>query len=258
MTEIHMKKGLKSKGQVTIFIILGILIVVAGILIYLFYPNIQGALGFSSESPSQYMQTCIEDKVIEAVEKLSIHGGSIIPEFTYSYNNEDLEYLCYTNQDYKTCVNQRPMLKEHVEKEIRGYILADVDSCLTSLEETYSRKYSVDLKKGPLSVEIAPKNIIIVSNSSLTLKKGESSTYPNIKVNVKNNLYELVSIATNIIQFESKYGDTETTDYMNYYHDLKVEKLKQSEGTTVYILTNRNTKEKFQFASRSVAWPIGY
>ena len=75
---------------------------------------------------------------------------------------------------------------------------------------------------------------------------------------LNNNLYELVSITNSILNWESKYGDAETTVYMNYYHDLKVEKMKQSEGTTVYILTDKNNENKFQFASRSVAWPPGY
>ena len=44
---------------------------------------------------------------------------------------------------------------------------------------------------------------------------------------------------------------------MNYYHDLKVEKNKQTDGSTIYILTERDTENKFQFASRSVAWPPG-
>ena len=73
-----------------------------------------------------------------------------------------------------------------------------------------------------------------------------------------NNLYELASIAESIVEWEATYGDSETTTYMNYYHDLKVEKKKQTDGTTIYIVTNRDTRNKFQFASRSVAWPPGY
>jgi len=75
---------------------------------------------------------------------------------------------------------------------------------------------------------------------------------------LNNNLYELVSIVNSILNWEARYGDSETTIYMNYYHDLKVEKKKQSDGSTIYILTDRNTLDKFQFASRSVAWPPGY
>jgi len=54
------------------------------------------------------------------------------------------------------------------------------------------------------------------------------------------------------------FGDAETTTYMNYYRDLKVEKKKKTDGTTVYIITDRNDGNKFQFASRSIAWPPGY
>ena len=92
----------------------------------------------------------------------------------------------------------------------------------------------------------------------MSLTKGDASNYDAFRVVVDNNLYELVSIANSILNWEASYGDAETTTYMNYYHDLKVEKKKQSDGSTVYILTDRNTEEKFQFASRSVAWPPGY
>ena len=91
----------------------------------------------------------------------------------------------------------------------------------------------------------------------LVLTKGDTETYDKLGVSIKNNLYELVSISNSILSMEIKYGDAETTIYMDYYHDLKVEKKKQTNGTTIYIITNRNTGNKFQFASRSVAWPPG-
>ena len=98
----------------------------------------------------------------------------------------------------------------------------------------------------------------MVFENDLTLTLGgDSERYEKIVVVVDKNVYELMSIANSILNMELKYGDSETTTYMNYYHDLKVEKLKQSDGTTIYILTNRDTGEKFQFASRSVAWPPG-
>jgi len=75
---------------------------------------------------------------------------------------------------------------------------------------------------------------------------------------VNNNIYELSAIAESILNSEADYGDVEVTVYMDYYTDLKVEKQKQSEGTTIYILTDRNTGDKFQFASRSIVWPPGY
>ena len=96
-------------------------------------------------------------------------------------------------------------------------------------------------------------------NYTFALRKGdESTTVPNFNVMLNNNLYQLVAIANSIIAFETTFGDSETTFYMNYYKDIKVEKLKESDGTKVYILTDRTNNKKFQFASRSMAWKPGY
>jgi hypothetical protein len=56
---------------------------------------------------------------------------------------------------------------------------------------------------------------------------------------------------------EARYGNSETTIYMDYYHNLKVEKSEQTDGSTVYRLTDRKDGSVFQFASRSIAWPPG-
>ena len=43
-----------------------------------------------------------------------------------------------------------------------------------------------------------------------------------------------------------------------FYPDLVIDKIKRDDGTTVYIIENADLKTKFQFASRSMAWPAGY
>ena len=127
------------------------------------------------------------------------------------------------------------------------------------MRQTYEKKgYAVNLRQGTMGVELLPKRIVVTFNHSLTLTKETSQTYDSFTVAVHNNLYELISIVNSILNWEARYGDSETTVYMNYYHDLKVEKKKQSDGSTIYILTDRNNGKKFQFASRSVAWPPGF
>ena len=109
-----------------------------------------------------------------------------------------------------------------------------------------------------MDIELLPKRIVGIFNYSLILTKGSTERYDSFSVVLNNNLYELVSIASSILNWEARYGKAESTIYMNYYHDLKVEPKLQSDGTTIYILTDRNNGNKFQFASRSVAWPPGY
>lgn len=250
---------MNKRGQVTIFIIVAVLIVVFGILIYIFYPNIRTTLEVESKNPSEFIQSCMEEEIEDIVEELSMQGGSLVPENYILYNDYKIEYLCYTEEYYLTCVMQQPMLKQHIEDEIKNEIKEEVDACFDSLKESYEKKnYGVNLKEGEMSVELLPKRIVATFNHSLTLTKEGSERYESFRVVLNNNLYELVSITNSILNWEAHYGDSETTLYMDYYRDLKVEKKKQTDGTTIYILTDRNNGNKFQFASRSVAWPPGY
>ena len=251
---------MEKRGQVTIFIIIGILIVLAGVLIYLFYPQIQSFTSGSEQTPSSVLESCLEEDVKNSIELISSQGGSANPEHYMLYNNEKIQYLCYTNEYYIPCIMQKPMLNNHVKTQIKEDISSVVNDCLDSMEEVFDKKgYNVNLKKGDYNVELLPNKIEINFDSSISLTKGdETLKAESFKVVVNNNIYELVSIATSILDMETTYGDAETTIYMDYYHDKKVEKKKQSDGTTIYILTDRDTQDKFQFASRSVAWPPGY
>lgn len=249
----------QKKAQITIFIIIAIMIIIIAVLLFMFFPGAKNWFG-EEENPSAYIQNCIEKDVKIAVDKLSPQGGSIEPKHYILYNDEKIEYLCYTQDYYKTCVMQQPMLKNHIESEIENEINAKSDECFDDMKTNFEKKgYNVNLVKGNMNVELLPKRISVNFNSSLTLLKGEESQkYQSFSVALNNNLYELVSIANSILNWEARYGDAETTIYMNYYHDLKVEKKLQGDGTTIYILTDRNNGNKFQFASRSVAWPPGY
>ncbi len=247
-------------GQVTIFIIIAIIIIGIALSIYLLVPRAETEAVFDATNPAGFMQTCLEKEIESTVETISSQGGSIVPVNYILYQDNKIEYLCYTAEWYETCVVQQPLLKRHIESEIRDDIQEEVETCFANLQENYrDDSYTVNLETGKTVVELLPKRIVTrFENYVLTVSKGETSRHDSFNVILNNNLYELSSIATSIIDWEATYGDAETTIYMTYYPDLKVEKLKQTDGSTIYILTDRNDGNKFQFASRSVAWPPGY
>ena len=248
-----------KRGQVTVFIIAAILIIGLAVLIYFLKPGITVTTGFDEKTPNGFIQTCIEDEIESAVDLVSLQGGSINPENFILYQDNKIEYLCYTSEYYKTGSIQQPFLKEHIESEIKDNIKDEVTNCFNELRSNYeSRAYVVNLQPGETTVELLPKRVVTRFDYVLTLTKTSTERYETFNVVLNNNLYELVSIANSIVDWESELGDSETTLYMSYYKDLKVEKANQVDGSTIYILTDRNTGNKFQFASRSVAWPPGY
>ncbi|MBI2044453.1 hypothetical protein HYT23_00180 [Candidatus Pacearchaeota archaeon] len=256
-----MGEKISQRGQVTLFIILAIIIIALGLLIYFLFPKIKTSLGFQEESPYQYLEGCLDKNYLQdKINEISLQGGSLNPEHYLVYNGKNLEYLCYTNKYYESCIVQQPFLKRHVETEIENIIRENANDCFAQLENEYKDKgYETSSRKGGVEVELLPKRIIFKFNSTLTISKdGNSENFNLFRVVLNNNLYELVAIASSIVEGETLFGDIETTYYMSLYPELKVEKKIQTDGSTVYILTDRNTENKFQFASRSMAWPPGY
>ena len=247
-------------GQVTIFIIIAIIIIGIVISVYLLIPRAGTETVFDATNPAGFIQTCLADEIENTIETLSFQGGTIVPEHYFLYQGSKIEYLCYTAENYKTCSVQRPLLKQHIESEIKEDISEEVATCFNNLQENYrSDGYTVNLETGKTTVELLPKRVVTkFGDYVLRVSKGEMAIYDSFSVILNNNLYELTSITNSIIDWETNYGDAETTIYMTYYKDLKVEKKKQQDGTTIYILTDRNNGNKFQFASRSVAFPPGY
>ena len=222
-------------------------------------PGIKTESGFDTKNPFAFIQTCLEDEIKDAVEILSAQGGSIEPEHYFTYNNIDIEYLCYINEPRKLCVVQQPLLKQHVESEIKEEIKDEVISCFNALQKNYEDLgYVAVLQPGSTKIELLPKRIITSFTQVLTLTKGETETHENFNIVLNNNLYELISITKSIIEWEATIGEADPRLYMTYYPDLKVDKNPRDDGTRIYTLEDRNSENKFQFASRSYVSPPGY
>ena len=244
-----------KKGQITVFIILALAIVIVLVLLFVgkdLFTIITG------KAPVEQIKDCVEEYTEQAVDILSVQGGSLEPENYYMYEGNNVEYLCYTEENYARCIMQKPLLKQSVEKEIENYIKPKVRGCMASVRADLEKQgYSVKLGEVDVDVELVPSNILINVESDFTITKERTESYKSIKTDVSSKLYDLVMIASSISNWEARYGDSETMNYMLYYPSLKVEKKKQGDGTTIYILSDRASLDKFMFASRSVALPAG-
>lgn len=249
------KRG--RKAQIAVFAILAIAIV--AILLIIFLTDIR--LAFTEPVPDIEISTCIQEPVEEALELVLSRGGSIDPELYYLYQDETFEYLCYTREYYDTCIMQKPLLKQSIEREIEAYVQPVVDGCVNDLKDRLRRKgWAVDAAgSNAIDVQIVPDNVKMVLDLKMKIEKdGEKKVYDQFSADFVSKAYSLIMVGSSISNWEAHYGDSAPEVYMGYYHDLIVEKKKQSDGTTLYIIRNINSEETFRFASRSLAWPPGY
>jgi len=257
---MNQKKEGNKRGQITVFVILAIAIIIIVILLFLGkdFTNI-----FTTKPPIDQIKECAQNEVQNGINILNVQGGSINPENYYLYdeNGEEhkVEYLCYAEKYYEKCIVQKPLLKQSIEKELEDFSQKNIENCIESVKASLKDKgYSVSSEKPEIKVEIVPNTILIsINNLNLKISKEGTESYNSIKTDLNSRLYDLIIIASSIINWEARYGDSESLNFMMYYPSLRMEKKLQSDGTTIYILTNKNTLDKFMFASRSAALPVG-
>ena len=73
------------------------------------------------------------------IDPILLRGGKLEPELYYTWQGERLDYLCYTNEWYKTCTMQKPMLKQSIEEEIEMNIQENIEYCRMSREKIIVR-----------------------------------------------------------------------------------------------------------------------
>ena len=257
------EKNWSKRGQLSIFIILAIAIISVGALLLMQRGNLP--ISITPETPISQIKGCIlgnennADSLKGLIVKLENQGGTLNPQNYFLYQDNKIEYLCYTNEFYKKCIMQKPLLKNDIEKELKSQIDGKVNTCLENFKNSYkSKSYEVSYKKPEVSIELIPKTIIIsLSNLDLKVSKEKTETYKSLNVDFESKLYNFVMISSSIITSETRFGDSEAMIYMMNYPTMRVEKKKQSDGTAVYILTDKDTDEKFMFSVRSLVIPFG-
>lgn len=245
-----------KKSQVTVFIILALAIVAVLLLLFLGKDRITSII--TEKTPVEQIKECMQEPLKTALDKISVQGGSLDPKNYYLYQGNKIEYLCYAEENYAQCVMQKPLLKQSIEKELETYLQPRAKLCIDAAKSSLQKKgYTVSSKNPAVKVSLVPGNILVDMNTDLTVAKSSTETYKSIKTDYSSRLYELVMVASSVLNWEARYGDAETMNYMIYYPSIKAEKKKQDEGATVYILTDRTSGDKFMFASKSMIIPAG-
>ncbi len=251
--------NLAKRGQMTIFIIVAVAVVALIVLLFIFRPQLGEIFG-EEINPSVYLRECLEPQIRPAVELLAKQGSYQDPLGAITYKGEKIKYLCYTDDYYETCSVQQPMTKNNFKKELNLMVKSKANICVRSLIDEYEKRdYLVDSGGVESSIAIVPNKIIVSYNAPLTVSRNNQlNTYQNFNVELGSEMYDLLFIASSVIEYESKMGDSASELYLQYYPDLRIEKIKLTDGTKIYKLSNVVTEEEFSFASRSLAWPAGY
>jgi hypothetical protein len=247
-----------KRGQVTLFVLLAVVLV--GVIIALVaLPRLRGPGSESMQDPSAFLRECLEPTLRARLATLASQGGTLAPEGFIEHADTKIAYLCYTNEDYKTCVVQRPFVKEHAEAELTKALEGTARQCVNDLRDAYqSAGYTVGGNFERFTLSFTPGTMVGVVHAPLTLEKQSRRTYTSFQLTWPSEYYDLFYLATSMVEYETQMGNTDTSLYIQYYPDLSINKIQLGEGSRVYAIRNVITNESFQFATRSLVFPPGY
>ena len=249
---------MKKRGQVTIFVILGIFIVVTGILVFSLIGGPQAKSTKPDENPQAYMQKCLQSDFWTLIDNLSMNGGSINPEYYHQFYGHNVAFLCSSATYYELCSINQPFLLQHVQSQLNQGIKPKVDECFSELVTALQKKnYNVTLENGTQSVDIVPNNIILKLNRTLTMTKSGTKVFNNFNMQFPDSMYQLVGIATGIVQWESLVGDANVDQFMSVYQNFLINKTRGADSVKIYNIIDQRNGDNFQFASRSMVFPPG-
>ena len=246
-----------KKGQVTIFVIVGIVIVVGilGSIIFMGRVDVESPVDLG---PQNFIDKCVRDVVESSVEKMLRNGGEILPSRAIAYQGEEWNYLCYQADFYQGCYNIHPMLEMQIEREIVTDTSRGVQDCFDTMREDFENRgfdvgggateYSINLLPGYVEINLAKK--IDVS------RDGATQSFKDFGARLLSPIYELVQIARDVVNSESQFCHFEYNGYMLLYPKYDIRRIDYSDSK-MYRLIDRASGAEFRFAVRSCAFAPG-
>ena len=247
-----------KRGQITIFIILGIIIVaIFGIVYFIISERAkeirkEAKFDESKLQPlKDYVEDCIEQEGNKVLELIGKQGGDVDPGLYQYYFDNKISYLCYTDS-FTACYNRRPNLINHMESEIKNYMERNLRSCV-NLDEIKKAGFNVESgDEFKVSVSVGKLNTIMNLDYPVTIAKGNTVVKENRFTNTFDvPLGRLAEVAHDGIEEETAIGDFFTVPYMlRHQSEIEIER-QEVRDSKVYILNLRNDPYKFQYAVRS-------
>lgn len=220
------KRG-NSKGQVTLFIVIAIVIVAVIAMAVIFWPSIS-SLFMSQQQAQNYLSSQsanLKNAVSDCVKTTSEDGFNIIGYQAGYYDTTGLSTLTYANNDYvvvmfknaaKQRINKLPNLGE-VEKNYALFLDTEgydaIDSCLNDFA-SYKRNMDIEPGEKNITASIYYDTVVINVDWPMTLSKSTATGKATKQIN-QDKVTLLIPLGY-MWQTANKVTDCETQQSCKY------------------------------------------
>ncbi len=211
---------MKGKGQITLFIILGIIIVVA----FAVFFAVAAKFNFMATEENEvtlFIEECAKQTARDALERFGMQYGLYLNDYyetsfskvNYAYNTED-----------------KPITKEEAEEQLEIYIANNIPNCINNFKDFPGVSSSGGIKTG---IVLAEDDIVISLDYPVTMQKeGKTAKKDKFRVELPVRLKMLIETAKTLVDKRIEHpdyvellpylGNLEANSYVLPYNDTKV------------------------------------
>lgn len=212
---------MEKKGQITVFVIIGIVIVALIVLLYAFrsqisLPFVQVNLQDEMQKVTSEIQDCLKNSASGPVELIGLQGGYLsTPPGSYRlFNDTPISYLCYNQAEKPTCTN-RMLTIENMQDQLSNAIDQSLLECLdvsvsSGVELQTPNTYKVN-------TFIQPSKVLIELDYPITLtdkKTNDELSETKFTATVNAPLGDLYNVAMDIVDSEATGGRFDVLSYV--------------------------------------------
>lgn len=218
---------MNKKGQVSTFVIVGIVIVVLLALVLvgrqtIFLPTTPESLANIQSDIDTHITECISDAEVseEPIIRLGQQGGYLTPGIdTYRlFNDSTVAYLCYNIDETEQCRN-RLLLKNTMEVQLNQALKPRILNCIGDMQ-SYARLKPITIETPQdlvVNTEIQQESIIVNINYPVIIKstRNENRVEQDVFTEALNYpLGDLYLVIQSILEQEIQLGDFDPLLYM--------------------------------------------
>jgi len=196
---------MNKKGQVTVFIIIGILILV-GVSILIFFNGENEIMddpslnNFDRDSVNKFVQLCIDSTTLEGIKFISLRGGFFqVPRPSINlFNVFEVPFYYFFDQ-------KRDFSESIFSNQLSLYIEDNLNNCLKNFSVLKSQGYLIELGNLQSECSINEKDLTINLDYPLIISNEDHiEKFENFQSKLSINLNPLFSTVEKILEIQSK------------------------------------------------------
>jgi len=211
------------------------------------------------DNPQAFIESCSRQATEEAIDILSKQGGDINPMGSIAHEGEDITYLCYNERFYEVCINQRPLLIEHIEDEITDYITPIIADCFFDLKKNLENRYTIEDSEMKIETRLQTGQVTVkIDRNYKLIRRNEVRDFNEFRMVLIHPIYEFAKISMEIVNQEITFCNFDELGFNILHQEYDVRKFITGNSDIIYSVKDIETEEDFVFAIRSCKLPAGF